>query len=128
MPALRETDSKKWINALLAVGALVFVNIVIRLLYQISEWTDMEAKIDNFRLLAQIFGLVMGLVAFVVVLKNQRAYQYLSEVYAELIKVVWPDKDSTIKLTVVIVIGVAIAAIFLGLIDFGIGKLLGLLY
>lgn len=128
MAALRETDSKKWINALLAVGALILVNIIIRLLYQISEWTDLEAKIDNFRLVAQVFGIVVGLVSFVVVLKNQKAYQYLSEVYGELTKVIWPDKDSTIKLTMVIVVGVAIAAICLGLIDFGIGKVLELLY
>ena len=128
MSALREADGKKWINALIAVGALILVNIFIRLLYQISEWTDLEAKIENFRLLAQVAGIVVGVSAFVAVLKSKSTYGYLAEVYGELTKVIWSDKDSTLKLTVSIIIGVSISAIFLGLIDFGIKKLLELLY
>ena len=128
MPALKEADSKKWINALIAMGALVLANILIRLLYQISEWTDLETKVENFRLLAQFIGIGVGVLAFVIILKNKQAYQYLTEVYGELTKVIWPDKDSTLKLTVSIVIGVAISAVFLGLVDFGIKELLELLY
>ena len=128
MPALKEADSKKWINALIAVAALILTNILISLFYQISEWTDLEAKVDNFRLVAQIVGIILGVLAFVIILKHKRASQYLQEVYGELTKVIWPDKDSTLKLTVAIVIGVSIAAVFLGIIDFGIQELLELFY
>ena len=128
MPALKEANSKKCINALLAVGALILANILIRLFYQISEWSDLEAKVENFRLLAQFVGIAAGVLAFTVALNNRRTYQYLEEVYGELTKVVWPDKDSTLKLTVSIVIGIAISAVFLGLADFGIKELLQLLY
>ena len=128
MSALKETDSKKWVNALVAVGALILANVLIRLLYQVSEWTDLEAKVENFQLVAQLVGITVGLVVFIIVLKNQGTYRYLIEVYGELTKVVWPDKDSTLKLTVSIVIGVVIAAVFLGLIDFGIKELLEFFY
>ena len=128
MSALKEADSKKWINALIAIAALILVNVLIRLLYQISEWTDLEAKIENFRLVAQIIGIGVGALAFVLTLKNKAAYQYLTEVYGELVKVIWSDKDSTLKLTISIVIGVTIAAILLGIVDFGIQTVLELLY
>ncbi|MCY4643766.1 MAG: preprotein translocase subunit SecE [Bacteriovoracales bacterium] len=128
MPALRETDGKKWINALVAIASLILANILIKLLYQISEWTDLEAKVENFRLVAQVIGIFVGVLTFVIVLRSTRAYGYLREVYGELTKVIWPDKDSTLKLTAVIVVGVAIIAVFFGLIDFGIKEFLELLY
>ena len=128
MPSLKEADGKKWINALVAVSALILANILIRLLYQISEWSDLEAKVENFRLLAQFVGITVGVLAFAIILKNKKAYRYLVEVYGELTKVIWPNKDSTLKLTVSIVIGVAISAVFLGLADLGIKELLELLY
>ena len=81
-----------------------------------------------FSLVAQITGIVLGVVSFSLILRSKKAYRYLSEVYGELTKVVWPDKDSTLKLTVSIVIGVGIVAIFLGLMDLAIGKLFELLY
>lgn len=107
---------------------MILVNILIRLFYQISEWTDLEARVNNFRMIAQIVSIALGVLAFMIVLKHKRAYQYLSEVYGELTKVLWSDKDSTLRLTLSIVIGVTISAIFLGLIDFGIQKILELLY
>ena len=128
MPSLKEADGKKWINALVAVSALILANILIRLLYQISEWSDLEAKVENFRLLAQFVGITVGVLAFAIILKNKKTYRYLVEVYGELTKVIWPNKDSTLKLTVSIVIGVAISAVFLGLADLGIKELLELLY
>ena len=128
MSALKETDSKKWVNALVAVGALTLANVLIRLLYQVSEWTDLEAKVENVQLMAQLVGITVGLAVFIIVLKNPGTYRYLIEVYGELTKVIWPDKDSTLKLTVSIVIGVVISAVFLGLIDFGIKELLEFFY
>ena len=126
--ALREVDSKKWINALVAVAAFILTNVVIRSLYQVAEWTDLEAKITDFRLWAQVAGIAIGVLAFGLTLRNKRAYQYLSEVYGELTKVIWSDKNSTLRLTVSIVIGVTISAVFLGIVDFGIKTVLELLY
>ena len=128
MPALREVDSKKWINALVAIGALILANVLISFLHQISEWTDLEAKVENFSMIAQMVGIGVGVSSFIIILKHKQTYKYLGEVYEELLKVIWPDKDSTLRLTFSIVIGVAISAVFLGLIDFGIKELLGLLY
>ena len=128
MPALKESDRTKWINALIAVGALIVSYALIKLLYQVGDWMDLEARVNSFRSMAQGAGIVAGIITFVAILKNKKAYAYLDEVYGELLKVTWSDKDSTLKLTVVIVIGVTIAAVVLGLMDFGIRNVLELLY
>lgn len=46
---------------------------------------------------------------------------YLREVAGELSKVVWPDKERTIKLTGVVVAMVAIIGVYLFLLDFPLG-------
>ena len=128
MSALKESDRRKWINALLAGGALLLSYALIKLLYQIGDWMDLEAQINHFRFIAQGVGLLVGVSAFIMALRNKQVYSYLDEVYGELLKVTWSDKDSTLKLTVSIVIGVTISALVLGVIDFGIRSVLELLY
>lgn len=128
MSALKEADSKKWINALVAVAAAITAYMTIAFLNQMSDWFELEAKLDNFQIISQVVGIVVGLTGFVFVQKSKSTYQYLSEVYNELTKVIWPDKDSTLKLTVGIIVGVAISSVVLGLIDFALKKALELLY
>lgn len=57
-----------------------------------------------------------------------RLAQFLREVKSELFKVVWPSRQETIKMTlIVIVFSVAVAA-FLGAVDFGLIKLVELAF
>ena len=53
----------------------------------------------------------------------QKGLQFFREVRIELRKVTWPTKKQTINSTVVIIIFVFIIAAFLGLVDFGLSKL-----
>lgn len=128
MSALKESDSKKWINALVALGAVILGYVSIAFFNQMGEWFELEAKVPSFNLVSQALGIAVGLGGFLAILKRGDSSQYLSEVYNELTKVIWPDKESTGKLTVSIVIGVLLAALFLGLVDYGIKNLLNLLY
>lgn len=128
MGTLKETDSSKWINTLIVIAAALVGYISIALFNQLNEWFELEARIPNFQMVAQVAGIVLGASTFLFVLKNKDSSQYLKEVYGELTKVIWPDKDSTVKLTVTIVISVTIAAVFLSLADLGITELLDLLY
>ena len=77
---------------------------------------------------AQGLGLLAGVVTFFTVFKNKNAAGHLREVYDELVKVVWPDKDSVVKVTVGIIIGLVIfCSIFVG-VDWTFRALLQLLY
>jgi preprotein translocase SecE subunit len=51
-------------------------------------------------------------------MKNEKTSTFLNEVYAEAIKVIWPDKTDTNKQTIVIMIGVTIVGFILGFFDF----------
>jgi preprotein translocase subunit SecE len=51
--------------------------------------------------------------------------QFLREVKTEMKKVSWPNRKDTINSTSVVLITVIIIAIFLGIIDLGLSKIIG---
>ncbi|ATH09326.1 preprotein translocase subunit SecE [Halobacteriovorax marinus] len=128
MSFIRVEDGKKWINAFVAIISILAGFVMIRFVGQLGEWFDLEAKISNFLAVSQGLGIVVGLGTFVGILKNKNASTHMQEVYSELVKVVWPDKDSVLKMTVGLVITVSIISGIFVLIDFLFRKVLELLY
>jgi preprotein translocase subunit SecE len=128
MSLLKAEDSKKWINSFVAILSILVAFISIRFLGQMSEWFDLEAKINNLQYISQGVGIAAGLLTFILTVKNKSASTLLNEVYGELLKAVWPDKDTILKLTVGLVISLSIVSgIFVGF-DFLFRKLLELIY
>lgn len=56
-----------------------------------------------------------------------RILQFFREVWVELGKVVWPTRREALRATGIVVLFCAIVAVFLGVIDFGLAKLIGLI-
>ncbi len=52
---------------------------------------------------------------------------YFREVYMEAKRVTWPSKKDAVKGTYVVLITVAIASIFLGIVDVGLAKIIQVL-
>jgi preprotein translocase subunit SecE len=128
MSLLKAEDNHKWIRFFLAIVSVITAFVSIRFLEQLSEWFDLEAKIGNFQIVSQIVGIILGVTTFLAILKNKNASTYMNEVYTELTKVVWSDREVAMKLTVGIVVGVSIISlIFLGF-DVAFQKLLELIY
>lgn len=128
MSIVKKEDGKKWINAFVAVISIISGFLTIRFIGQLSEWFDLEAKINNFVLISQAIGVVVGLSMFIGIFKSKNASSHLIEVYDELVKVVWPDRDTIFKVTIGIVISLAIvSAIFVG-VDYMFRALLNLFY
>ena len=114
MSLIKSQDGKKWINSFIVVSSTLVGYILIRFLHQIKEWFDLESKIPfNYDFLASGFGVVVGAMTFLLIQKNKTAYNHLNEVYGELVKVVWPEKDSVLKVTIGIVIGLAFVSLIL---------------
>ena len=128
MSLVKQEDGKKWINSLIAVIALLSGFVTIRFIEQMGEWFDLEAKVGNFLALTQGAGILVGVLTFVLIFKNTKASTMLKEVYGELVKVVWPDKDSVLKITVGLVIGLSIVSAIFVLVDFTVRKILELIY
>jgi len=57
----------------------------------------------------------------------KRPIQFLREVIEELRKVSWSDRKQTIGSTMVVILLVIAVAIFVGLVDFGLSIILGIL-
>ncbi len=128
MSIVKKEDSKKWINSFVAIISIIAGFLAIRFTLQMSEWFDLEAKVNNFIIISQGIGVVVGLSVFIGIFKSKNTSALLSEVYDELVKVVWPDKDTIFKVTVGIVISLAIvSAIFVG-VDYMFRALLDLFY
>lgn len=128
MAILKSEDKSKWVNGFVAILCVFVAYICIQFIATLGEWFDLEAKVNYFIILGQVLGVVIGLLTFLVVMKNKNAIQYLDEVYGELVKVIWPDKDAVLKATVGIIIGISIVSGFLVFVDWGCRQLLGLIY
>ncbi len=127
MSVTSTNDGKKWIQASLAVTCIFLGYIVISFFEKLAEWFLLESKIPYFIYLAQALGVVVGLLTYAMVLRNPKSSEFLKDVYQELIKVVWPDRNQTMKYTVLIMIGVTIMGFVFGFFDFGANYLLSLI-
>ena len=58
---------------------------------------------------------------------SKKPIQFLREVIEELRKVSWSDRKQTIGSTMVVILLVIAVAIFVGLVDFGLSIILGIL-
>lgn len=115
MSLVKKESAGKWINSFIILCCALVAYVVIQFAYQMGEWFDFEAKVKNFIMISQAIGLVVGIAAFLVVIKNTKMMTLMNDVYGELLKVIWPKQDDVLKLTVGIVIGVSIISLmFLG--------------
>lgn len=128
MSLLKSEDSKKWINSFVAICAVLSGYLVIQFTQQMGEWFDLEAKVPYFLGVAQGIGIVVGLLVFIIVRTHKEARGYLEEVYAELVKVIWPESDSVVKSTIGILVGLAIISTIFISVDFLFRKALELVY
>tara|TARA_X000000950_G_scaffold277193_1_gene366224 strand:+ start:697 stop:1083 length:387 start_codon:yes stop_codon:yes gene_type:complete len=122
------TSGKKWINSFIAILAVIFSYVMISFTEQLSEWFDLEAKIQYFQASKQVFGVFCGLLLFVLVNKNKKAVTHMNEVYSELQKVIWPEKNTVLKLTIGIIIAVSVVSGIFVFLDYIFQQLLELLY
>lgn len=128
MSTIKSENGRKWIDGFIALVSILVAFVFIRFTQQLGEWFDLESVVGHFLMLTQVVGCAVGVITFVTIKRKKKAMRYLDEVYGELLKVVWPDRDSVAKLTVGIVIGLAIVSGILVAIDLVVRKLLNFVY
>ncbi len=80
-------------------------------------WLGRGSVPQSVRLLGLIAGLVVALVLAAFTKPGQRVRHYMVESQFELRKVVWPTRDETIKITLIIIVVTILLSLLLGLID-----------
>lgn len=118
MSIIKSEDSRKWITALTVIASVLAGYVVYKFMGQLGDWFDLETRIASFSVVAQGVGFATGVGTFIYILKNHDTSSYLQEVYNELLKVVWPSKDATIKMTIGIAIALVIVAAIFTTVDF----------
>jgi preprotein translocase subunit SecE len=57
-----------------------------------------------------------------------KAVDFLREVRVELAKVVWPSKEATFRLTILVIVITIIVGFFIGILDLGLTKVSSILF
>ncbi len=128
MSFIKSEDSKKWINALVAIFSGIAGYVFYKFSLQMSVWFDLEAKVSGFANIAQAASALVGIATFFFVINNKKSSNYLDEVYSEILKVVWPSKDQVVKITVGLLISLVIVSAIFVTIDLIFKKILELFY
>ena len=120
-------DGKKWIQTSVAITCMIVGYVLMSFFATLGEWFELESKVSNFVAISQAISVVIAFGVFAYIMRTPKTANFLSEVYQEAVKVVWPDKNETVKHTIVIMIGVGIIGFLLGFFDLGASWLLSLI-
>lgn len=126
MAVASNDEGKKWIQATVAVVCILVGYVLISFFEKLAEWFALETMVPYFFALTQVVSVVISIVVFTYIMKNPKTSDFLSNVYQEIMKVVWPDRQQTWRHTFVILVAVTIFGFIFGFFDFGANYLLGL--
>lgn len=126
MAVASNDEGKKWIQATVAVVCILVGYVLISFFEKLAEWFALETMIPYFHALTQVVSVLVAVGAYVGIMKNPKSSEFLTNVYQEIMKVVWPDSQQTWRHTFVILIAVTIFGFVFGFFDFGANYLLGL--
>lgn len=126
MAVASNEEGKKWIQASLAIVCILLGYVLISFFEKLAEWFALESVIPYFFGLTQALSVVIAAGTYFYILKNPKTSDFLTNVYEELMKVVWPDSQQTWRHTFVIMVAVTIMGFVFGFFDFGANYLLRL--
>jgi preprotein translocase SecE subunit len=112
-----ENESTKWVTGSFAVATLIAWFILHRTGQYVVGAYDLEVKFRSIGMALQVGTGVVSLLGFIILLKNERANQYMHEVVAELSRVTWPKALETRNATIVVIVMVIISGIILAGLD-----------
>jgi preprotein translocase subunit SecE len=126
MSVTSNEEGKKWIQATVAIACILLGYVLISFFEKMAEWFALETMIPYFYGVTQALSVAAAAAVFFLILKNSKSSEFLTNVYHEVMKVVWPNSQQTWRHTIVIMIAVTIMGFVFGFFDFGANFLLGL--
>ncbi|MFL5786391.1 MAG: preprotein translocase subunit SecE [Bacteriovoracaceae bacterium] len=126
MSVASNEEGKKWIQASLAITCILLGYILISFFEKLAEWFALETMIPYYFGITQALSVVIAIGTYAYILKTPKSSEFLTNVYEELMKVVWPDSQQTWRHTFVIMVAVTIMGFIFGFFDFGANYLLRL--
>ncbi len=92
---------------------------------QLAEWPDAVAAVPQLLAVGEarrgtytmLVGVLIGIVTVVQTYRKERIRKWADEVALELSKVTWPDKETVTNGTIVVIVGSAVATVYVALLD-----------
>lgn len=107
----------KWINTLLFLGSALVGFLFNILLVKLGTWFEFEAKIPQFKYIQLIASIVVVFATMVYVRSRSDLMTFFYETFDEMTKVVFPDKNQSFRLSIFVIIWVAIIGFILTTFD-----------
>ena len=108
---VQEQSSNSALDTLKLIVAVALVIAGIVVYYVQSE------RVDWQRWLMMVGGLLLGIAVFFSSVVGRRFWTFVLDSRIELRKVVWPDRQETLRMTLVVIVFVSIAGAFFWLLD-----------
>ncbi len=112
----KEAD-QKWVYLVLLGFAVVIAFLSGKLIEFGVYQFHLHRKVRHVFLYGQLIAVGVGALSFWGMVKYSKLLNYIQEVVSETIKVSWPSKKDVVATTIVVIIGVVIAGVFLGVFD-----------
>src|SRR3990167_9620773 len=107
---------KHWVNLAFGIAALFLVLVLGQVLDM--AWDFARLPVGDLPVsYPALIAVILGVLVFVGLKKNQKTCLFMNEVVLELGKVTWPVKKETLLSAVIVVIMVSIASVVLFLFD-----------
>ena len=126
MSVASNEEGKKWIQTTVALTCILLGYVLISFFGKLNEWFQLETMIPYYEFITQTLSVLVAGFTAAGVLRNPKSSDFLTNVYQEIMKVVWPDSQQTWRHTFVIMIAVTIMGFVFGFFDFAANFLLGL--
>lgn len=110
-------NPKKWVIISFTAAAIVTFLVFRQLLGTVWDYFRLPAYQDWVVTLPDLLAVLVGIGTYLLLKKNKKADQFMTEVVVELSKVTYPVKKETAVSTVVVIIMVGIASVILFLFD-----------
>ena len=113
---------RKWTFVMFAVGGLLLAY----LLFQTGVWGWEYLSTTDFAgdyvgkpntVIITLLAVMLAGGSLAISLKNERLVELANEVASELKKVTWPTREETFAATIVVIVTVIVASLFLGVFD-----------
>lgn len=128
MSVASNEEGKKWIQTTVALVCILFSYVLISFFEKLADWFALETMIPYFFGITQVVSVLIGLATYVLIFKNPKSNEFITNVYQEILKVVWPDRQQTWRHTFVIMIAVTFMGFIFFIFDFSANFLLGLVH
>ena len=113
-----ENQHQKWVNlSYLAVAALLGY-IVFSGSQQLVAVYDLEARVRQIDWIIRIGSILSGGLLFAILVRNEKANEFMNEVVLELLRVTWPTQKETSHATFLTIVMVLVAGLILGFLDY----------